>query len=279
MKRLTWLGLAMALLAGCGGGGGGGNDGPSIDVVAVTTDGRVIAFDTRNPNAYDEAAITGLGAGETIVGIDERPNTGGVYAVSNTGVVYVLNRSTGAATAVGPDEVVVDAAATASDIDFNPQVDRIRLGNATDQNLRVNPDNGVQVDGDPGTPGTQRDADFAYANASAAEVVGLAYTNSTSGAASTTLYALDRAQDRLCTLASPNAGVLTAVGDLGIDVTGRAPFDITPDNAYAVAAVEETERSRIVRIDLATGEASTIGRTPLGIRLVGLAVYTPVAIP
>ncbi len=280
MKKLSLLGMAMAILAGCGGSDDGGSNGPSISAVGVTTEGRLVAFDTRRPSRLlSDQAITGLGAGETVVGIDQRPVGGSIYAVSNTGRVYTLSAATGAAVAVGPDAVDVDATATASDIDFNPTVDRIRLGNATGDNIRINPDTGAQVDGDANTAGVQADTDFAYADASAIDVVGLAYDNSVAAATTTKLYAIDRAQDRLALVASPNNGVLTPIGPLGVDVVDYAPFDITPTNTAAIAAIGEGDRSRIARINLSTGAATSLGRTPVGLKLVAFAIVTPAAIP
>jgi hypothetical protein len=282
MKKHSLLALAAALLAGCNGGSsnGNGNSGPSLSAVGVTDDGQVVTFNTRNPDRILSALpITGVGANQRIVGLDQRPADDVIYAMSNTGVAYTLNPNTGVAIQSGEGEVIVDSAATGFDIDFNPTVDLIRLGNASGQNIRINPDTGVQVDGDPNATGVQGDGNFAYADASAAEIVGLAYTNSTANATSTTLYAIDRAQNRLVVLNLPNAGALTPVGPLGLEVTDVASFDIASDDSAALIALGEGDRTRLAQINLGTGAATRLDRTPPGVKLVAFAIVDPVPVP
>src|SRR5688572_17277086 len=67
----------------------------------------LIPFDTATPVA-DQApiAVTGLAAGDTLVGIDFRPQNGflyglGVNAGADTATLYAVSTRTGVATAVG----------------------------------------------------------------------------------------------------------------------------------------------------------------------------------
>src|SRR6185369_13708070 len=90
---------------------------------------------------------------------------------------------------------------------------------------------GTQVDGDPGTPGLQRDTDLAYAPGDAHQgvnpvAVGAAYTNNFAGATTTTLYDIDTFTDSLVRQGgvnvppgtpSPNSGQLFTVGPLGVN--------------------------------------------------------------
>ena len=70
-----------------------------------------------------------------------------------------------------------------------------------------------------------------------------------------------------------NAGVLTRVGPLGIDLKGRIPFDISPEDANLGFFSEASgSRSRIGSVDIADGSAVRGKLTPAGIRLVGIAV-------
>ncbi|MCI0661513.1 MAG: DUF4394 domain-containing protein, partial [Acidobacteria bacterium] len=79
--------------------------GPAIEgtVFAVTASNNLISFNQFSPSAPIMAptAITGLQASESIVGIDFRPRTGQLFAVTNQSRVYTINTSTAAATVVG----------------------------------------------------------------------------------------------------------------------------------------------------------------------------------
>src|SRR5689334_15156374 len=66
----------------------------------VTSTGDLISFDSATPNTVTTVAITGLQVGETIVGIDQRPATGQLYGLGSTSRLYVINPTTGVATAV-----------------------------------------------------------------------------------------------------------------------------------------------------------------------------------
>ncbi|MBI5090679.1 MAG: DUF4394 domain-containing protein, partial [Actinobacteria bacterium] len=74
-------------------------------VLALTDANTMLGFDAAAPSTITQTTpITGLQPGETVVGIDVRPATGGLYAVGVTGSVgrmYVINRTSGAATPVG----------------------------------------------------------------------------------------------------------------------------------------------------------------------------------
>jgi hypothetical protein len=102
--------------------------------------------------------ITGLAVGEQIQAIDFRPATGELYglAVSGGGTLgrlYVINTTTGAATAVGASTFSLPGVGSYS-IDFNPVVDRIRLVSTAGLNMRLQPDLGTIVATDiPLNPG------------------------------------------------------------------------------------------------------------------------------
>jgi len=99
----------------------------------------LIAFGALTPGTrISQVAITGLAAGETIVGIDFRPANDTLYAVSSTSRRYTINVTTGAATATNGGALTVALNGTAFGVGFNPQVDRLRIHTNTEQNLRVN---------------------------------------------------------------------------------------------------------------------------------------------
>src|SRR5215213_4160644 len=68
-------------------------------LAVLTKDERLLTIDTGNTQAVvSNQAITGLQAGENLVGIDVRPATGELYALSAAGRLYTIDARTGAAT-------------------------------------------------------------------------------------------------------------------------------------------------------------------------------------
>ncbi len=124
-------------------------------VFAITTTNSLISFNSDRPDVImSRVAVTGLQTGETIAGIDFRPATGELYAVGQSASVtnlYTINVNTGTATLVtaltaDPADVTAPFTAlvgTITGVDFNPAVDRLRIVTEADQNLRVNPTNGL----------------------------------------------------------------------------------------------------------------------------------------
>src|SRR4051794_22506774 len=76
---------------------------------AVDELNSLLTFDSANPSSIiSTVSITGLGALESIRGIDARPATGQLYALGITdngltraGQIYTINPASGVATAVG----------------------------------------------------------------------------------------------------------------------------------------------------------------------------------
>src|SRR3954447_10364851 len=71
-------------------------------VPLVLTDGSsLVRADTNDlPNPSAPTPVTGMQGGETLIGIDQRPATGQLYGIGSTGRIYVLDPTTGAATAI-----------------------------------------------------------------------------------------------------------------------------------------------------------------------------------
>ena len=122
---------------------------------------------------------------EVILGIDMRPATSQLYALGSSSRLYAINMASGAATAIGMTSFTAALSGTSFGFDFNPTVDRIRIVSNTGQNLRAHPVTGAiaatDVSLNPGSP----------------SVDAAAYTNNFAGAASTTLYDIDYATDKL----------------------------------------------------------------------------------
>ncbi|MDQ7907086.1 DUF4394 domain-containing protein [Phytohabitans sp. ZYX-F-186] len=245
------------------------------DLFVVTQDNRLYRFDNLGSGRQElSVAVTGLAAGEKLVGIDTRPANGQLYAVGSTGRLYVVDPATGAAAPVG---TAFALSGKRFGVDFNPTVDRLRVISDTGQNLRIDPTTGAVA----GTDTTLNRKG----------VTAAAYTNSVAGATSTALYDIDSNKDVLVLQGtkpgvtppvSPNTGQLFPVGRLGVDVLGLDGFDIAgavkgdrfDEGDYtALAAVRvkgDGDTGRLVRVDLRTGKASARGKLPKGV--VGITV-------
>jgi uncharacterized surface protein with fasciclin (FAS1) repeats len=206
-------------------------------VYAITDANELATFPADDHTSVTVTPITGLAEGP-LVGIDVRPATGAVFALSNDGVVYTINPSDATATAVGPAiDPTLEAAAFG--FDFNPTVDRIRVGISTGQNLRLNPETGaIGMNPDTGEPTIDGLLLFADGDPNVdttPRVVGAAYTNSVAGATETQLFVIDAATGSLALQNPPNDGVLNTVGDLGVDLSDAASFDIAPSGESLLA--------------------------------------------
>ena len=227
-------------------------------IFGITSTNQLVTFAASAPGTAIGAAVpvTGLQAGELIRGIDVRPATGILYGLGSTSRLYVINATTGAATQVGASGAFT-LNGTSFGFDVNPVVDRIRVVSDTEQNIRLNPNDGTLAATDT-------------ALNPAGNVVAAAYTNNFAGAIATTLFVIDSATDQLLIQNPPNNGTLTSVGPLGVDTTAVAGFDISPaGTAYALLTVGGL--SRLYTINLTTGGATLVGSLPAG-TFTGIAV-------
>lgn len=235
------------------------------EIVGVTVDNELVTFDSSAPGTVtDTVAITGLAVGENIVGLDFRPADGRLYGLGSTSVLYSIDSDTGAATAVG---VAFTPALAGTDFgfDFNPAVDRVRVVSDSNSNFRLNPDSGALAATD-----TSLAFDVLDTNTLAdPNVVGVAYDRDTKGTTVTTLFGIDSGVDALVrigsadgTPTSPNSGVLTTIGALGVDTTGTVGFDIvskSSDTAYAALQTPAATTSGLYTVNLSTGAATLVG--------------------
>src|SRR5436309_3786 len=68
-------------------------------VVALTDDARLLKFDASSPGQILTATpITGLQAGESLLGIDVRPATAQLYGLGSAQRLYVIDPNSGVAT-------------------------------------------------------------------------------------------------------------------------------------------------------------------------------------
>ena len=249
-------------------------------IYGLTANNQLISFNSLTPNSISSSrAITGLAAGDTLLGMDFRPATGQLMALSSGNRVYTINPITGAATQVGSAPFTPVLNSQTIGVDFNPVPDRIRVVTEGDQNLRLNPDTGGVAATDTNLAYAPDDAN---ANANPA-IVSAAYTNNFAGATVTTLYVLDATLDTLVrqgsvggTPDSPNGGRLFTVGRLGINIGNSSGFDIAApgDVGYVAATLPNESATGFYSINLATGAATLIGPIAGGQVVRDIAVAT-----
>ena len=207
------------------------------DVFVLTASNKLLSFDRATPGTIrTTATVTGLQAGENLLGIDYRPADGMLYGVGSTGRIYTLNGTTGAATlkstlAADTTDTTLPFTALAGTefgVDFNPVADRLRLVSNTGQSLRINVDTGATTTDGAINGGAVNTA-----------ITAAAYTNSFAGTGSTTLFVIDAANGTLYTQNPPNNGTLALPLPLGLTATAVAGFDIDArtNTGYAVMTV------------------------------------------
>ena len=237
-------------------------------IYGVTNNNNLLEFDSTTPGTIDSSlAITGLGT-ENVLGIDIRPATGQLFALTSGSNLYTINPANGAATLVGAIGTVLNG--TAFGFDFNPTIDRIRVVSETDRNYVLNPNTGaLQLQatnlfypaGDPN----------AGVNPN---VTASAYTNNPAGATSSQLYGIDTSLNILVTQAN-NAGTLGTVGSVvTVDPSAVTGFDIEGGTniAYAALLPAGGSVSSLYTINLATGAATLIGQIDGGLNITDITV-------
>jgi trimeric autotransporter adhesin len=249
------------------------------EVLALTAGNLLVHFNAATPGLVSMIrVIRGLPRRERLIGIDFRPATGQLYALSASNRIYLIILSDPArATAVRLS--ILNPALNGGNFgfDFNPVPDLIRLTSDGDQNLRINPNSGVVV----GTDGTLA---FAAGDPNAGanpNIVASAYTNSFNGAISTTLYGIDAGLGALVTQGSvgsapvsPNTGQLFTVGSLGVPTTGSVGFDIpAPNNVGFLSLTPQgASQSQFFTVNLATGAARLVGSIGVNDVITGITV-------
>lgn len=230
----------------------------AIQVFGLSTRNQLVSFDSSAPGSLMSANfINGMASNESMLGIDFRPATGGLYGLGSFGNLYTLNTLTGQATLVAAltDSLTgnpLSLSGVEFGFDFNPTVDRIRVTSDLDQNLRINPLTGVTV------------IDGSLNGSTNPNIVASAYTNNDNDPATgTTLYNIDSATDMLTIQTPPNNGTQVNVGSLGLDVTALAGMDIytqgTTNTAFAALQIAGTQGSSFFNVNLTTGSLTALG--------------------
>ena len=261
---------------------------PAKEIIfAVTASNQLIRFNAGQPQKIlGSKPLTGLAPKEQLLGIDYRVAKGQLYALGASGQLYRINTGDGSASTIGSPVALPREGATEWGVDFNPTVDRIRIVNDAGFNLRLHPDTGAIVDGNPDLEGVQLDGRLAYdsadANAGKAPgIVAAGYTYNKDNEKITTNYAIDGklgllvhqgSKEGVQPMVSPNSGRLYTVGSLGIGSFAHATLDISDVSNAAYSAISDGRVSRWYRVDLASGRATLIGTIAGGEAVVGAAI-------
>jgi hypothetical protein len=271
-------------------------------LVGLTVQNLLISFDSATPGTVNTiGAVTGLTAGDALVGIDRRPqglpdgspgpNNARIYAVgvnlaNGTARIYTISETNAAATlistlAADPADTTAPfpfttVSGTSFGIDFNPTVDRLRLTSNTGQNLRMNVDNGL----------VQLDVPLAYqagdTNLGDSPVdVAVAYSNNFGRATTTVLRGVDIGQDpdALVIHANPNGGLLQTSLSLPFNSSDAVAYDISglSGTPYFSATTPGVGSSSLYAAG--PGGVTLVGTIGGGVALRGLAAPVGVPVP
>jgi hypothetical protein len=190
-------------------------------IIGLTADNALVAIDSETRRAAAPIRISG--ADGRVVGIDQRPQDGRLYGVTESGQIVTINPADGRATQVSRLNMPFASGGRAI-VDFNPVANRLRLMGMNGTNLRVNVDTGEAV-----TDGTLKYAAGTPMADSNPRIVAGAYTNSMNGAQQTALYTIDTLARRLNLQAPPNDGVQQPRGEVAAALPAGVAFDILAD--------------------------------------------------
>lgn len=245
-------------------------------IYGLTESNTLVQFRAETPGLRNgpTRVISGLGAGDDLVGIDVRPATGELYGVvDGTSVdrLVTIDPATGAATAVA--NLSEQLRGTNFGVDFNPQADRLRIVSDAEQNLRIVPTSGVNAVDPAPLLGTDDDLQYAVGDrrfGTDPSVRAVGYDSNVPGGnpltnPRTELYDIDVAGvDVVAEQDPPNRGTLLTLGATGVDVatqngaatsTANVGLDVeaVTDRAYAVLQTQDGADVNLYRIDIADG--------------------------
>jgi Domain of unknown function (DUF4394) len=248
-------------------------------VVGITPGNTLISFDSASPaNVTTVGAVTGLGANETIRGLDVRPSDGQLYAVTATTgsaansilKTYTVNPSNAAATLVGATAAALPGAADVPtgwsilprDTATDTAAQRARYVNTNDENARIHlPD------------GTLGGNDTDITPAATSTIIATAHAPNTGGTTATT-YAIDRTDSQLSRVGgdagatTANGGVVTDLAPLGLALNqaNDAGFDVSPNSGTAFGALTDSadNLTRLYTLNLVTAVQAGAVTTVVG---------------
>jgi hypothetical protein len=206
---------------------------------------NLLIFDLTKPSEFTSKTITGLQASETIVGLDFRPLTGQLYGLGNSSRLYVINPSTGVATAVGTLPLVPLLSGNSFGFDFIPNADLIRIVSNTGQNLRVNP-----------TTGLVSNIDAAINGSNSVTFSATAYNNNLLPSTNPVFFLMNTTTDSLYRINDVANGRVTRVGKLNVTADAANGFDVGAVSNTAYAILTKGTETRIYTINTSLGSAT-----------------------
>ncbi|MGE3309153.1 MAG: DUF4394 domain-containing protein [Limisphaerales bacterium] len=248
---------------------------PSTTLVGLTATSGLVTFSTDSDSVVPGPVLSGLPAGETVVGIDFRPFDGRLYALTvatnGIGSLHTIDLANGELTPIPLSGAPLTLAGSVG-IDFNPAAsggtNALRILTAEGANYRL-------VFG-PGGATVNVDTALNLPDAPAPHVTATAYSNNRAGLpggagqGGTLQYAIDTTRDTLFRVNPPNGGVLTEPKPLGFDVRTSAGLDLVTSSDRALAVLDVDGAVGLYEIQIATGAAQWIRGLPANV--VDLAV-------
>jgi hypothetical protein len=268
---VSMLSVAVSL-AGCFDGGSGSSSRagdnrldctPASNLAALTTDDMLavtsqsnclVRFPVSDPSAI--AVIGPLDAAGDVVGLDFRPASGELFALTAMGELLLVDPMTAQTTQVTAS--IGELQGARYDIDFNPAANALRLISDARQNFRM----GSPALVESAMMEALVDGKFGYLQG----VVATAYTNVNPDQDGTQMYVIS-ADSRTFYQQNPNVGLLTRIGGLfeaagSLDVKGYNVLT-TADGSnehYAVFDVDGTVG--LYSIDPANAETTLLKELP-----------------
>ena len=234
---------------------------------------NIIAVDSSNPSAGVPIPVSGLVAGDELVGLDFRAGNGQMYAIGLQNNVYTLDRTTFGATLVGnfADGVNDDPAnvgplsGNTFAFDFNPAFTPDASANVPGSFARIISDTSLNrvINSNTGEYLGAEKTDVFYAagdinEGAAPNIQGIGYDTNILGSTGTTQFGIDTATDYLVTVAN-NAGTLNSVAALGTDFSGDVGFDVSATGIAYAAFDTGATGSQLYTVDLTDGSQTLIG--------------------
>ncbi len=230
---------------------------------------NLITIDSQSIGNAAGIGISGIPANLTLQSIDFRPATGELFGFAyeqstGQGQLFIINKTSGSATAVGAMPLMLAPNMGEVYMDFNPTVDRIRLVGSNDNNYRLNPITG-------GLAATDGTIAYAMTDVNAGqnpEIITGAYTNSYIGSTSTVLYNYDAATNSFTSQVPPNNGTQnTLTGFLpGIAMeSGNGDLDFfynssdNSNNAFFAVKLMGQSTDRLYSVDVLNGTIADLG--------------------
>ena len=259
----------------------------AVDTRALTSTNTIVSFDTATPGTItNTVTLSGLTAGDAVVGIDFRPLDGvliGLGYNSGTGTVRVYSiTAAGVASSINGNTLTIGIGLARVTADFNPTANAIRVvtSGATGNNLRI-PTGGTGV--------LTTDTDLNPANTG---IRATAYSRNNAGggtSGATTLYEIDGTNNALVTQGSidfftgsgtsPNTGTLTSVaaltGVVGSTIVGFDIFNAAGTAAASAGTAFVATSTTLSSLNLATGAAASLGTIGSGLTIVDIATVVP----